>query len=90
MRVVDPGTRKAVLQPTPFAVAWTLVAVYGAALLTAAVTIAIRLARRRCHDRARRTETSRCLGSVVTRTKGARRSSRPFPAQILAFLSVGR
>ena len=51
MRVVHPRTRKAVLHPTSFAVAWTLVAVYCAVLLAAAVSIAIRLARRHCHDR---------------------------------------
>jgi hypothetical protein len=46
----DIGTRNAVLQPTPFAIAWTLAAFYSAVLLAAAVTIGIRLARRRGHD----------------------------------------
>jgi hypothetical protein len=42
--------RIAVLQPTPFAVAWTLVAVYDAALLAVAVRIGLRLVRTHSHD----------------------------------------
>jgi hypothetical protein len=42
--------RNAVLQPTSFAVAWTLVAVYCAALLVVAVRIGVQLVRARGRD----------------------------------------
>ncbi len=38
------------LHPTSFAVAWSLVAVYGAVLLGVAVRIGVSLVRTRCHD----------------------------------------
>jgi hypothetical protein len=40
-----------VLQLTPFTIAWTLAAVYGAVLLAVAVRIGIRLAKGRGDDR---------------------------------------
>jgi hypothetical protein len=43
-----------VLHLTPFAIAWTLAAIYGAVLLAVAVTIGIKLVTRRADGRDRR------------------------------------
>ena len=45
------GKRKAVFQLTPFVIAWTLAAVYGAVLLAVAVMIGIKLMRSRAAAR---------------------------------------
>jgi len=52
--VAVTGKRRAVLHLTPFAIAWTLAAIYGAVLLAVAVTIGIKLVTRRADGRDRR------------------------------------
>ena len=71
------GKRKAVFQPTPFAIAWTLAAVYGAVLLAVAVMIGIKLMRSRAAARGQDGLTVACR--PVTPQPAARRpGSDPF------------